>query len=572
MGLITSLLWLLAGCDPGRNGRDGTATGDGGAVDGGALDGGTSDGGGHDGGTPDGGGHDGGSSDGGGHDGGGGDGGGSDDTGVGMLSPELEAGRTVTLPVPTAEGLPVVTGFTVNARIHGHGQPCTWQVDHGPTRALGTSTVPRALPPALGAWLREDWTEGTNAWLAGIGGAQLSHHPSGGPDGGPFVRYTDDGTAGNDTNHLDGIGIIHLGLYGYSGHYDDGGVPALYMGGGFPDLRGARFTMDLRGVDWVANGTTLGTWIQGYRDVRVTEVVPEDSRYPNWAWTAGGLTEHLASGEWERAEWTLRSRSDDWTFAGANGGRLLYDYGELDSLLSHVNVDLFPIQILGVDLSRPPAGGIDYDALTIQYRQHSLTAPGNGGSLISEPAGGAGAALLTDGWRNGEGHEWWSDVEPEGDQAFVYAFADPIMLFSLTIHNSVAWPSDRVDLEVSPDGGSNWERVGGGSLPMRSSDGPNLLFLHESAWRKVAGVNHWSPLFSEPVDRLRVTVRSGHQAERWGLGEIEAFGTGATKQTEDDWTDVHQDIRVAPGTWYHRSIVRCTGGEVRGEIAEVVVP
>ena len=567
MNATSLLALLLAACGSGPDGGDGTGAPDGGAPDGGSADGGTPDGGSTDGGTPDGG-----STDGGTTDGGTTDGGTTDDTGTGLLAPELELGATTTLPVPTAVGLPVVTGFTVNARIHGHGQPCTWQVDHGPTEALGTTAEPRALPPTLDAWLREDWTEGTNGWLAGIGGAQLSHQASGGPDGGPFVRYTDDGTAGNDTNHLDGIGIIHLGLYGYTGHFDDGGVPALYMGGGFPDLRGARFTMDLRGVDWVANGTTLGTWIQGYRDISVTEVVPEDSRYPNWAWTAGGLSEHLASGDWERAEWTLRSRSEDWTFAGANGGRLLYDYGELDSLLSHVNVDLFPIQILDVDLSAPPRGAIDYDALTIQYRQHSLTAPGNGGSLLSEPAGGTGAALLTDGWRNGEGHEWWSAEAPEGDQEFVYAFAAPVTLYSLTVHNAVTWPSDQVVLEVSPDGGATWERVGGGSLPLRNAYGPNFLFVHESTWTKIGGVNHWSPLYADPVDRLRVTVRSGHQPERWGLGEIEAFGTGAVQQTEDDWTDVNQDVLVEPGTWYHQVTARCTGGEVVGPIEEVVVP
>src|SRR4029077_12445868 len=102
-------------------------------------------------------------------------------------------------------------------------------------------------------------------------------HSSGGQKGGPFVRYSDDQGAGNDTNHLDGIGVIHLGPYAYLGNFTWAEVPPLYLGGGFPDLRGAKISVYLRGVNWVPNGTELGTWIQGYRDPSVVEVLPEDS-------------------------------------------------------------------------------------------------------------------------------------------------------------------------------------------------------------------------------------------------------------------------------------------------------
>ncbi|MCK6504194.1 hypothetical protein L6R53_12470 [Myxococcota bacterium] len=572
------LLWTaLLACDGGKDG-DGDG-GDGGSPDGGA-DGGLTDGGGSDGGTTDGGGSDGGTTDGG-ADGGTTDGGttdggttdgGTTDGGTSSDAPELAAGEAETLPVPTATGLPPVTGFTVNADVQPHGQPCAWRVDYGTTEALGSSTEDRALPPRLDAWFRETWSEDTNGWRSGIYGAQLSHVSEGGPDGGPFVRYTDDGTRGNDTNHLDGIGIIHLGLYGYIGTYDDGPDDPLYLGGGFPDLRGARFSMDLRGVDWEPHGTEIGTWIQAYRDPSVVEVVPEDSRYPNWAFTGSPLTDHLSSGEWERAEWTLDSRTQDWTFAGANGGRLLYDYGELEALLSAVNVNLFPIQILYVDLYDQPRGAIDYDNLEIRFRQHSVLATSNGGRLVEAPSGGTDTTTLTDGWRNGPDHEWASPASPTAPVELVYAFEDPITLYSFTIHNSTTWPSDRVRVLVSPDSGKTWEQVGGGAVPPVHPNGANYLFLRKAKYTKVEGVNTWSPLYDDPVDMLKVSIESGHQAEYWGLGEIEAFGLGAVQETEDDWVAVSRDVLVEPGTWHYQVQLTCRDGSASGPLQTVEVP
>lgn len=181
------------------------------------------------------------------------------------LAPLFEAAAPTTLPVPTAVGLPPVVGFSVNARVHPRGLPATWRVEYGRSTRYGASTAPRALPGKLVAHFAEDWAGGRNGWLAGIGSGQLRAEPTGGPDGGPFVRYTDDQGAGDDANHLDGIGIIHLGPYFYPGNYVWAEVPPFYLGGGFPDLRGARISMYLRGVNWRPNGTEIGSWIQAYR-------------------------------------------------------------------------------------------------------------------------------------------------------------------------------------------------------------------------------------------------------------------------------------------------------------------
>lgn len=484
--------------------------------------------------------------------------------------PDLEPVDATTLPVPTATGLPPISGFSVNARVHPHGLPTRWHVEYG--AGFASSTAPRALPGRLDAHFTEDWASGTSGWNAGMRSV-LAHHPSGGPDGGPFVRYTDDGGYGNDTNHFDGIGLIHLGPYAYLGNYYWAEVPPLYLGGGFPDLRGARISLWLRGVDWDPRGTDLGTWIQSYRDPSVVEVLPYDSRYPNWAHTADPLGAHLASGQWEEAAWTLRDTTHDWTFAGSYGGRLLYDYGELDSALSGVNVDLFVWQLLYCDLNDLPTGSIDTARLDLTYRQRSLAAASNGGVLAEEPPGGTGAALLTDGWRFGDGHEWRSGPDPAAPQALVYTFARPVTVTSVNVVNSPTAPSRDVRVSLSADGGATWVVVAEGELPASHELGPNYAFLHADAWVLDGnGVAVWAPLHDAPVDRLRVEVLSGWDDAAWGLGEIEAFGAGAEEETDDDWYDANADVLVPPGTWPFRVVAENADGRTVGADQVVVVP
>jgi hypothetical protein len=269
----------------------------------------------------------------------------------------------------------------------------------------------------------------------------------------------------------------------------------------------------------------------------------------------------------------LRNRTADWTFAGAYGGRLLYDYGELDTILRGVNVDFFLLQILFVDYFDQPTGSIDVADLEITFRQHSVCARSNGGRLVQEPAGGLEAAALTDGWRNGAGREWQSTRNPTGPQTFVYDFAEPIMLTSFTIHNAVRNPSDRFVVSVSEDDGATWTTIWKARLPGSSPDGPNFLFHHGWKWAlDDDGVAVWAPLHPNPIDRMRVSILSGHQDERWGLGEIEAFGTGAIERTDDDWYDMTQDVLVGPGAWHFRSVAATRTETVYGPDQVVRIP
>lgn len=475
------------------------------------------------------------------------------------------------LPVPTADGLPAVVGFSANARVHPRGASCTWRVEYGPTTSYGTSTSERALPGKLSAHYVEDFAAGTNGWLAGIGRAQLAYAATGGPTNGPRVRYTDDLGAGDDTNHIDGIGIVHLGAYFYCGNYAPGDVPRALLGGGNPDLRGATMSMYMRGVSWVSNGTRVASWVQAERDPSIVTLPPDDIRRPNWAWTGADHTSRLASGNWELVEWTMRNRTQDWTFGGCNDGRMVYDYGELESLLSKVCTDFFPVMILDVNQSAEPTGAIDYAQYHLTYRNHSVCATSNGGTLVSSPAGGTGASLLTDGYRNGVGHEWESAATPVGNHDFKYSFAAPITLFAITVHNSTAYPSNGVEFAVSTDD-VTYTTLLTTTLPQTHASGPNFVFAHHEAYTFPGGVATWSPIHPTPVSFLRVRVTSGYQATRWGLGAIEAFGTGAVEQTENDWHDVNRDVVVAPGTYHYRVVATTPTRVAYGPNQTIVVP
>jgi hypothetical protein len=483
---------------------------------------------------------------------------------------DLQLGRAKTLPDPMAtETDIVVRGFAVNARFNPGGLPATWHIEYGATAAYGSSTTPRKLPGKLTAHYRETWGAGS---LAGFNGSINRNRLTW--EGG-FVRYTAEGNSGgDDPNHVSGIGWIQLPLYFYCGSYDPLDAPMARLGGGDPDFRGARQSMRVRGNAWVKAGTRLCTWIQVDRDTTRTYPVGGIIDRPNWCHTAKDLTETVEAGDWRVVGWTLHNRTSEWTYGGRNDEHPAqrYWYGELDKSLSNVNLDIFPLQNIDIRWAvEYPSGSIDFDWWQIDYRQHNLCAASNGGTLISQPAGGTGAEYLADGWRNeaaGGPGDWLSAANPTSPQDFVFAFADPVEIKKFMVHNSLAYPSRDIEVAVSADGGDTWTTIRTGTLPQSSEHGPN--FAHYYAEQKdIATV--FIPLHAGTVNRLRVRVTSGYGEERWGLGEIEAFGTGATEQTEDGWYDLNQDIEVAAGTYHYRAVMTTSEGVTYGPDQVVVV-
>src|SRR5687768_7761075 len=72
------------------------------------------------------------------------------------LAPTLEAVDPTLLPVPTSTGLPPISGFSVNVRIHPHALPTRWSVAYGDD----LTTPERTLPGRLDAHYSEDWATG----------------------------------------------------------------------------------------------------------------------------------------------------------------------------------------------------------------------------------------------------------------------------------------------------------------------------------------------------------------------------------------------------------------------------
>ncbi|MGC4079582.1 MAG: hypothetical protein QM702_21575 [Rubrivivax sp.] len=421
-------------------------------------------------------------------------------------SPE---GNVVTYPATTLG----TTAMSVNGRIQPHGLPARYWFEHGPTTAYGSQTEPKALPGKLAAFYRESWDTSAGGWRGGSGD-DLKFVPQGGLAGG-YVHYQE--PTGNDYNHEDGIGILHLTQYFYPGIFAQEQQPTAALGGQDPDMRDAKITIAVRGTGWNASGTELLWWSQN--DL-LHGASPADGnvRYSNWAHTGFMLTDRLFSGRWETVEYRLWNDTTDWTYAGTNQelnhelNRSVYVYCPLDQVLSHLDIDVFHV-LTFVDPYHPPTGSIDFDELQIAYRNHSVVFPPNGGKLVSSTKGVEDPAALTDGWRNGPSHAWKAEpqvtlLQPQ-PMELVYELAHPVKIDRVQLHQHPEYPSK--DVEVAVDDSGTWTTIASDVMAEGSPFGPNFAFL----LKKDLGT-----VFDRATRRVRVRILSGYKKEFWGLGEI----------------------------------------------------
>jgi hypothetical protein len=459
-----------------------------------------------------------------------------------------------------ATGLGLI-GMSANGRINPHGAPTDYYFEYGPTTAYGKKTPIAALGPKLAAYYGESFENGLAGWRGGSG-ADLAYIPSGGPDGGGFIRYTE--PTAEDYNHTDGIGVLHLVEYFYPGTFD-GDAPTAALGGADPDFRDAKITRVLRGNAWQPSGTELVWWSQIdqahgiYKD-------NEEPRYSNWAHTGYFLTDHLFSGQWETASYRLWNDTTEWTYAGTNRelnvqlARDQYVYAPLHDVLEHLDTDIFHV-LAYVDPTSPAAGSIDFDDIEISYRNHSLVYPSNGGKLVSSPAGSTDdPATLTDGWRLGPGKTWKSAPLPSAPLELVYDFAQPVVVMKVQLHQHAEFPSKDVEVLVSADG-TTWTSIVQDVVPASHPAGPNFAYLLVKD-------------LAAPATKLKVRILSGYRPEAWGLGEIEVFGTGARMLTDDDFYRVNADITgLALGETVHFRLVSVVNGRtVEGGDQAYTVP
>lgn len=462
---------------------------------------------------------------------------------------------------PAALTLPATSlgtdAFSANGAVYPRGLPGSWWFEYGETTAYGATTPARTLGPRLAAHYTESWDDGLGAWRGGSG-TDLVHQPTGGVSGG-FVRYME--PTGTDYNHSDGIGWLHLVQYFYPGHFwiDH---PSAALGGTSPDFTDAVVEVQLRGVDWdhwerwpdptvprpFYRGDELLWWSQ------VDATVAEDaSHMSNWAHTGAFLSDALYSGDWTPVRYELRADTRDWTYAGQDRSQLrdVYVYHPLREVMTDLDIDFFHLMAY-IDDTIQLYGGVDFDELSITYRNHSVLLDSNGGTLVSAP-GGSDAAALTDGWRFGPDRTWVSDPNPVGPLEFRFELADPVTVDRVLVHNDPDLPSRDLEVAVSTDG-STWTPVLTGALPEVTAFGPNFCYLLATG-------------LSVEARQVRVTVTSGYQPEAWGLGEVELWGTGATMRTDDARYSVTEDLTgLDAGSSYHyRLVVETPEGQVVGE-------
>ena len=447
--------------------------------------------------------------------------------------------------------------LTVNGRVQPHGLPTRCWFEFGVTVSYGEQTPPRALPPKLAAFYHESWDSGPAGWLGGMSGKDLVHHADGGAAGG-FVRFVE--PSGDDPNHIDGIGTLHLASYFYPASHPSAAGLQSWWGGGDPDLRDAKVTISVRGNQFVPNGSELVWWTQSDNDI--AQQLTANWRRANWAYTGFSLTDALASGKWERVSYRLTNDSHAWTYGGNNlaQNRPNYEYDSIDHSLGHLTTDFFHL-LAFVNPQQRPTGSIDLDEFTVAYRNASLIHPANGGKLLDAPRDGLDdAARLTDGWRHGPDRSWRSAKNPAAPQEFVFQFAEPVTIKTVQVHQHAEWPSRDVEIATS-ENGQTFTPLVTKPLPEKSPGGPNFASLLERNLNRRA-------------TSVRVRVLSGYRAEHWGLGEIELFGDGGVHATDDDWYHVNLDLRDrTPGdTIHYRLVAENSAGRVAGPNATFTIP
>lgn len=453
-----------------------------------------------------------------------------------------------------------VSGLSVNFQVHSHGVPTTWQIKYGKSSDLDRKTEAKPVPPKLAAYYRESWDEGWNGWNSWC--PKRLHFKDGGVNGAGYISY--EGSPRDDHNHDDGVGTVHLTPYMYPGSVSmSANAPSAYLGGGDPDFRDAIIRQSVRGRNWKPNGTELMWWSQAQSNI---EINPDDQtlaagyKHPNWSYTGKQLTDLLASGKWETAEYKLLNDTNQWSYCGNNKGEKRYEaYWSIDETQRHLNLDLFHM-IMFVDTKNWPTGAIDFDEFAVAYHNYSLVYPTNGGKLISAPKDGADAQNLTDGWRHGFGKMWHSTENLTSPQEFVYEFATPVTIDKVQLHQHPEWPAKEVEVLTSEDG-KNWQPLVKGELAAAHPHGANYNFLLKKK-------------LSAKAKFAKVRILSGHKPEHWGLGEIEIFGDGAIYTPDNDWFHVNADlVDFEPGeTVYYRIVATNEHGSITSPIEQFTLP
>ncbi len=490
------------------------------------------------------------------------------------------SGEWVTFVVPldgppqaaAEQATPIGTaGLTFNGAVGGSTLPTRFHFRYGTDPDNLEKTTPtRAVPPPRDRRVVEN---GANryyritAYSFGVGFRDAGSELDGtGPQSDEPVVMVLPSPFGKDRNHINGIGIVDLVLGWHSAIHVRDRVGGVYGGEVYPkkaypgemlDLRDAELSATLRSDDLDTRDFRLVAWFHAATGTALIPHHMEDA--VPWALTGSlaGPTV-VADGQWRTLTWRFRDNSADWSFAGNNieemGGQMgRYRYYPLGQSLSRNRGNLNLCFVCGRDIDTPD-GVLELAALSLRCRSHSLLGPGFGSRIVAWPGGSLDdPAGLTGGWIGHAGHCWRSGPEPEAPQEFVWRFAGEAKIESVRVFQDPIWPSRRIEVLVSDDGGEFTE-VWSAELQADAAGVVGTAPLDKPEPLNLASIC----ILDEPFGCrfLKLRIVSGYRGERWGLDAIEAFGEGLSPLPEIESCSVSEDvIGIEPGATVHYRLV-----------------
>lgn len=462
-------------------------------------------------------------------------------------------GSIKTFEVVTAKAPTVVTGqvnhpasieqyrtpsITLNGSVNANSSPTVYYFEYGTTTDYGSRSRERKSAPALTSYFTEKWThQSLGNWYSAGHLQQRNDDMS--TDG--YIRTTVPESI--DWNHIDegSVGPISLMLFSYTTDRSLEGQ-TFRFGGNKPDFRDARLSVRLRTHQFDPKGSKLCFWLQSQ---------PYAAEYSlsnvsaNWAYNTFSISSNLTE-EWATVDLTLVNDASRWKSSGTNfmsHRPWRYAYESLNDALGNLNVDFF-FNLLDIDPEDLPTGNIDFEELTIRYRNHSLLTEKNGGSLISWPYDSPyDPAALSDGIKNKTENNWRSADNPNTPQEFVYRFKDPVEVQALQIHQNFHAQAKTIQVLSSSDG-VQFTAIDILTIPQPIHEYDNRAFVYKS---------YTVPI---PAKYLKFRITEGYSNNGWGLGEIEVFGNGAQYNPDDEISGVNIDVSdLTIGQLYHYRLV-----------------
>ncbi|MCH7936370.1 MAG: tetratricopeptide repeat protein [Proteobacteria bacterium] len=365
---------------------------------------------------------------------------------------------------------------------------------------------------------------------------------------------------GKDRNHINGIGVTDL-LLGWSSRFLASGESA-NNNTVSDDFRDAEVELVLRPKGLKGKDFLLACNTQSRTGHQSTERGGDSAP---WA-----LTGHLINPDtldeenWNRLKFRFTNEPLSWTFCGNNPQEqpeaARYGYMPLNKVLSNHQGNIWFWFVFG-DWRNPPEGTIDFQSLSLKYRDRSVLNPDAGAELTGFPEDSlSDPQCLTRGWLDNPQEMWFSAPNPEGPQEFTWRFGAGVSPRTLKLHQNTLKPAKTVEISTSADGNtftSEWL----GDLPAAKP----VLNVPPAVVIALQG---------RPLSHLKLSIHSGYQDDFWGLDAIEAFDGNAVPCPELEPASVSEEVGdLEPGQkLYYRLVAENAAGETRGPVSVIDIP